>query len=98
MYIKNGIAYAGESEQPLKVSGVRPLPKHQLWVRFSNGQAKVVDFKPLLDSPAFAPLKDETVFHGVYIDYGVAVWCDGDIDIGTDYLFMHGVAADGISA
>ena len=24
MYIKNGIAYAGEQKQPLKVSGVRP--------------------------------------------------------------------------
>ena len=25
MYIKDGIAYAGEPEQPIRISGVRPL-------------------------------------------------------------------------
>lgn len=27
MYIKDGIAYAGEPKQPLKISGVRPAPQ-----------------------------------------------------------------------
>ena len=95
MYIKDGIAYAGEPKQPLKISGVRPLPGYQLWVRFSNGEAKVFDFKSLLDSPAFSPLKDINVFNSVYIDYGVTVWNDGDIDIAPEYLYEHGVAAGG---
>lgn len=90
MYIVNGIAYAGEQRPPLKVSGVRPLDHHRLWVRFNTGEAKVFDFTPLLDTPAFVPLKDETVFKNVYIDFGIACWADGDIDIAPEYLYEHG--------
>mgnify|MGYP003368760364 CR=1 FL=1 len=35
-------------------------------------------------------------FAGVYIDYGVTVWRDGDIDIAPEYLYEHPVAAEGI--
>ena len=47
MYISNGIAYAGEQEPVIKVCGVRPLPGHRLWLRFTTGEAKVFDFTPL---------------------------------------------------
>ena len=43
MYIQNGIAYTGEQAKPITVSGVRPLPGHRLWVRFSTGEAKIFD-------------------------------------------------------
>lgn len=95
MYIKNGIAYAGEQKQPLKISGVRPLADYKLWLRFSDGEAKIFDFSGLLNSPAFSPLKDKSVFDSVYIDYGVTVWNEGDIDIAPEYLYEHGVAAGG---
>ncbi len=91
MYIQNGIAYAGEQKKPITVSGVRPLPDHQLWVRFSTGEIKIVDFTPLLESPAFQPLKETDIWNGVYIDYGVTVWQDGDIDIAPEYLYEHGL-------
>lgn len=91
MYIQDGIAYAGEQTKPVKVSGVRPLADHVLWVRFSTGEIKLFDFKPLLDAPAFRPLKDDGIWNGVYIDYGVTVWQDGDIDIAPEYLYGHGV-------
>lgn len=96
MYIKNGIAYAGEASQPLKVCGVRPLDNYLLWVRFSNGECTVFDFKKLLETPAFAPLKDKNVFQSVYLDYGVTVWNNGDIDIAPEYLFENGSPADDI--
>lgn len=95
MYIQDGIAYAGEQKQPVRVSGVRPLNGHKLWVRFHTGEAKIFDFTPLLNSPAFAPLTDETVFREVYIDYGVTVWCDGSIDIAPEVLYEKGVSVDG---
>ena len=91
MYIKDGIAYAGELTPPLKVSGIRPLKNHLLWVRFSTGEAKTFDFTTLLETAAFAPLKDEAVFNSVYIDYGVPVWNDGDIDISPEYLYKNGI-------
>ena len=91
MYIVDGIAYAGEQAPALKVSGVRPMDGHKLWVRFSTGEAKIFDFEPLLEKPAFAPLADKAVFDGVYIDYGVTVWNDGEIDIAPEYLYDNAV-------
>lgn len=92
MFIKDGIAYAGETAPAIKVSGIRPMEDFLLWIRFSTGEAKVFDFKPLLNSPAFAPLQDESVFRGVYIDYGVAVWMDGDVDIAPEYLYRNSIS------
>ncbi len=93
MYIKDGIAYAGEAEKSLKVYGVRPLDGYKLWVRFSTGEAKICDFKELLDSPAFSPLKDKRLFNSVYLDYGVTVWNEGEIDIAPEYLYQNGIPA-----
>lgn len=90
MYILDGIAYSGNRTPELKVSGVRPMDNYLLWVRFNNGEAKVFDFKPLLEKPAYAPLKNVDVFKGVYIDYGIPVWNDGDIDISPEYLYENG--------
>ena len=97
MYIKNGIAYAGEPAVQIKVSGVRPMKEHRLWVRFNTGEAKIFDFTPMLEKPAFAPLKDETIFRDVYIDYGIPMWCDGDIDIAPEFLYQNGILAESVS-
>ena len=96
MYIKNGIAYAGEPQQLMKVSGVCPLDGYKLWIRFINGEAKIFDFSGLLEFPAFSPLKDQNVFRNVYIDYGVPVWDNGNIDIAPEYLYENGVPARGV--
>lgn len=94
MHVIDGIAYAGEQSPAVKVSGVRPMADHKLWVRFSTGEARVVDFKPLLALPAFAPLVDEAAFRSVYIDYGMTVWLDGEIDIAPETLYEQGVATE----
>ncbi len=96
MYIIDGIAYAGEKQPAIKISGVRPLPDYKLWLRFNTGEAKIFDFKPLLDFPAFVPLKDVEVFNGVYIDYGVTVWQNGDIDIAPERLYNDGILVDSV--
>lgn len=94
MYIEDGIAYAGDPKPLLNVCGVRPLKGYKLWVRFNTGEAKLVDFSPWLDAPAFQPLKEETVFASVYIDRGVTVWQDGEIDIAPEALYENGVLVD----
>jgi len=98
MYIIDGIAYAGEASVPIKISGIRAMDNYLLWIRFNTGEARVFDFKPLLDSPAFAPLADKAVFRDVYIDYGILVWNDGDIDISPEYLYENSVPQGAASA
>ena len=98
MYIKDGIAYAGELKPALKVSGVRPLSDFRLWVRFNTGEAKVYDCKPLLGKAGFAPLNDIAVFNGAYIDYGIAVWFNGDIDISPNELYENGVVEESLES
>lgn len=94
MYIVDGIAYAGEKAPVLKISGVRPMENHLLWLRFNNGEARIVDFKTLLSEPAFMPLADMQIFRQVYIDYGITVWADGDIDIAPETLYEMSVPAE----
>ncbi len=95
MYIKNGIAYAGDPTPPLEVTGVRPLENFKLWVKFSTGEAKIFDFTPLLKEPCFSPLQDENTFKSVYIDYGCTVWNDGDIDIAPEFLYENATTIGG---
>ena len=98
MYIVDGIACAGEQEPPIKVSGIRPMDGHKLWLRFNTGEAKVFDFTPLLKDEAFTPLADMDAFRDVYIDYGIPVWNDGEIDIAPKYLYDNAVPVDTVSA
>lgn len=97
MYIVDGIAYAGGQAPAVRISGVRPLENHRLWLRFNTGEAKVFDFTPLLKEPAFIPLEDPQVFQSVYIDYGVTVWMDGEIDISPKFLYDNAIPVEDIA-
>lgn len=92
MYIQDGIAYAGEPEAVIQVCEARALPDWRLWLRFNTGEEKIFDFKPLLRRPAFAPLADEARFREVGVDYGTAVWRNGDIDIDPEWLYSASAA------
>lgn len=94
MFVVNGIAYAGEPKPMLSVVGVRPMQDFKLWIRFNNGQTKIFDCTPLLNIPVFAPLSDEEVFRSVYLDYGVPVWNDGEIDIAPEKLYEDGISVE----
>ena len=100
MYVMDEIVYAGEQVKPIKVCGVRPMENHLLWLRFTTGEVKLFDVKPLLSYPAYSPLKNEAIFRNVYIDYGVTVWNDGDIDIAPETLYEQGtdISDGGIGA
>ena len=94
MHVIDGIAYADNPTPAITIKSVRPLDSYRLWLRFSTGEEKVFDFVPLLDEPCFRPLKDEKVFREVYVDYGVPVWNDGEIDISPETLYENGVAVE----
>lgn len=75
-----------------KVEQVKPLPNLQLYVRFTNGQAKQYDVNPLLEKwEPFRALTVTGLFNCVKVDsggYGI-VWND-DIDLSSNELWEHG--------
>jgi len=92
MQIVDGVAYAdNKSEKTISVVSVRPLESYKLWLKFSTGETKIFDFANLLDFPAFRCLKDKDIFNSVYVDSGVPVWLDGEIDYCPHALYENSV-------
>ena len=87
MRIVDGVAYADEAEQEMKVLDIRVLEGYKLWLRFNNEETRVFDFVPLLGMAAFTPLADKEVFAGVRIEHGVPTWNSGETDISPRYLY-----------
>jgi len=98
MFVVDGIAYAGEQPPVIKVKSVRPLDGYKLWIRFSTGEEKEFDFSPLLTAPCFKALEDKAIFNSVYIDYGIPVWNDGEIDIAPERLYQDGMTIGVVNA
>lgn len=89
-----GVKVNSSREPEIKALCVRPLEDYTLLVRFTNGNVRRYNVKPLLSYPAYAPLKDKDIFDRVYIDYGVPVWNDGDIDIAPETIYKDGQPVD----
>ena len=89
MYIKGGIAYAGEATPELEVASARYVGNLQMAVTFSNGEERLLDAMELSDMPALAPLMDEGVLAGFSIDRGVLTWLGGEIDIAPEAAYLR---------
>ena len=88
MFIRDGIVYGGEPEQPVKVDYVKVLPDMMMLIRFNNDELRLFD-ATLLEGPVFEPLHDEQVFSNPMIDHGVVTWLDGDIDCAPEFMYTH---------
>lgn len=89
MYIINGIAYAGEFRNEIKVNAVKAIGDLMLLVTFSTGEKRLFDVTQLLDMPAFKVLKDDSIFNTVSVDHGVVVWSGGDIDLAPETMYVN---------
>ena len=87
MYIKDGIAHAGEAAPELEVASARYVGNLQMVVAFSNGDERLLDAMELSDMPALAPLMDEGVLAGFSVDRGVSP-SDGEIDIAPEAVYQ----------
>jgi hypothetical protein len=63
-------------------------PAHTVRIVFADGEVRDVDITPLLDSPAFSPLRDLALFEQVKIDEqtGTITW-PGDVDLDPDVIY-----------
>ena len=91
MYIINGIAYANEFKKDIEVTDVKPLDDMMI-VSFSTGESRLFDASLLLGQPAFEPLKDEKIFKGAKVEYGIVVWNDGEIDVAPEMIYKNSYA------
>ncbi len=74
-----------------KIQNVKPRSGKTLLVTFDNGDRRVYDCTPLLQSEAFQPLRDDAIFRCAHADshgYGV-IWTD-DIDLAESEIWING--------
>jgi hypothetical protein len=85
--LKDYVLDAGEM---LKAVSVSANQDYTLTVEFSTGEVKNYDMKPLLEYPAFLPLKNSVLFGKPYIRCGGVVWND-EVDIAPEELYKNGI-------
>ena len=73
---------------------VKPLDALALFVRFTDGLAGEVRFKPEHLRGVFEPLKDPAYFKQVYVDHGAVAW-PGQIDLAPDAMYRE-IKANGV--
>ena len=63
-------------------------PAHTVRIVFADGEVRDVDIAPLLNTPAFSPLRDPAVFEQVKVDEqtGTIVW-PGDVNLDPDVIY-----------
>ena len=59
---------------------------HHVWIRFRDGETKVVDFEPLIGKGVSAPLLDKEYFKRVSIDAGGGLEWPNGMDFCPNYL------------
>lgn len=95
MYIVDGICYAGNSTEEIKVQDAKPLRGGMVLVTFTSGEKRIFD-TTLLQGSAFEPLKDETIFRQIHIFHGVMTWANGEIDIAPETVYAKSYPYDSV--
>ena len=91
MYIINGVCYAGELKEDIKVTEAKPLQGGMMLVTFSTGEKRLFDTTQL-DGTAFESLSDEKIFANPAIFDGVITWDNGEIDIAPEAVYRKSYA------
>ena len=82
----------------MRLLSVKPLDDKMMILTFASGEKRLYDATPLLDYPAFQPLKDDSVFKNAKVEHGVVVWLDGEIDIAPETMYHDSYAYDEMPA
>ncbi len=89
MFVKDGIAYANTPKNDIKVLHVKVVGELSLLVTFSSGEERIFDMAYLMKYPVYNKLKDYEFFKTVYIENGVLVWNNGEIDIAPEEVYKE---------
>ena len=96
MYVLNDICYAGEMQEGIKVTEVKPLRGGMMLVTFSTGEKRLFD-TTLLQGSAFDGLADEKIFSNPVLFHGVITWNNGEIDIAPETVYRESYAYESVA-
>lgn len=71
------------------VKEVKALENNYLKLAFSDGKQKIFDVSPYLNLPVFKPLKNNTLFKSVKIEFDTVSW-PNEIDFDPAFLYENG--------
>ena len=91
MFVLNDICYAGEMQDGIKVTEVKPLRGGMMLVTFSTGEKRLFD-ATMLKGSAFSPLADEKILNHPVLFHGVITWNNGEIDIAPETVYRDSFA------
>lgn len=97
MYIVDGICYAGNNAEEIRVKEALPLRGGMVLVTFTTGEKRLFD-TTMLTGSAFAPLKDEEIFKTINVFHGVITWNNGEIDIAPEMVYGESYPYDSIES
>ena len=73
------------------VTAVTALENYTLGLKFKNGETKVFDMKPYLETGIFKELKDEALFKTVRVSFDTVEWAN-EADIDPETLYKDSIA------
>jgi len=73
-----------------RVKDVIAKKDYTLLITFTNGEKKIFDVKPYLETGVFKQLKNPVFFITARAEYGTVVWND-ELDIDPDTLFLESI-------
>lgn len=91
MFEINGIVYANEFKESLKITDTKVTDRLMMLITFSTGEKRVFDATVLTGS-AFKPLENKSVFEDFKIVHGVLTWMNEEIDCAPEYIYEHSYA------
>lgn len=72
------------------VIDVKPLDNYQLYLTFKDGETKIFDMRPFLQTNIFKPLNDKCFFSNVRVSFDTIEW-DDEIDIDPETLYNDSI-------
>ena len=73
-----------------RIKEVKPCADYTLSLTFTNGEVRVFDVKPYMDTSVFRELRDRSLFNSVRPSLGSIQWKNGQ-DLCPDTLYEESV-------
>lgn len=72
----------------VSVKSVKPLEGYKLRIKFDNGDERIFDLSPYLDTGKFSELKDVSLFNSVAMRFDSIEWAN-HLDIDPEFLYKN---------